>query len=77
MVNPIGKIPCYGGVFFNEGSDFNQGNYFDWDNDEFISACEVAEERFRKNKNNEAGEQLSKIFTWSKTTDKLLEILAN
>ena len=77
LVNPIGKIPCYDGVFFHQGADFNQGSYFDWDNDEFISACEVAEERFRKNKNNEAGEQLSKIFTWSKTTDKLLEILTN
>jgi hypothetical protein len=77
LVNPIGKIPCYDGVFFNEGGDFNQGNYFDWDNDEFISACQEAERRFEKNKNNDAGEELSKIFTWEKTTDRLLEILSN
>ena len=77
LVNPSAKIPCYDGVFFNEGSDFNQGNYFDWNNDEFVSACEEAEKRFEKNKNNDAGEELSKILTWEKTADRLLEISSN
>ena len=77
LVNPSAKIPCYDGVFFNQGGDFNQGNYFDWNDDEFISACQEAERRFEKNKNNDAGEELSKIFTWEKTTDRLLEILSN
>ena len=77
LVNPSAKIPCYDGVFFKEGLDFNQGNYFDWNDDEFISACEEAEKRFEKNKNNDAGEELSKIFTWEKTANRLLEILSN
>jgi len=75
LVNPSGKIPCYDGVFFREGMEFNQGSYFDWNEDEFIAACEESEKRFEKNKNNEAGEKLSKIFTWEKTTDNILNIL--
>jgi hypothetical protein len=75
LVNPTAKIPCYDGAFFNEGSEFNQGSYFDWNEDEFIFACEEAEKRFEKNKNNDAGEELSKKFTWEKTTDRILNII--
>jgi len=77
LVNPNGKIPCYDGFFFNPGTEFNQGNYFDWDEDEFISACEEAENRFKNNKINIAGEELSKKFTWSNTTDVILDSLLN
>jgi len=67
LVNPTRKIPCYDGLFFNEGQEFNQGSYFDWDEDEFISACEEAEKRFESNQVNEEGKRLTKEFTWEKT----------
>jgi glycosyltransferase involved in cell wall biosynthesis len=75
LVNPTGKVPCYDGFFFQQGSEFNQGSYFDWDEDEFISACEEAEKRFLKNKTNTNGEALAKKFTWSNTTDQILKAL--
>ncbi len=75
LVNPSGKIPCYDGFFFNQGTEFNQGNYFDWNEDEFISACEEAEKRFLTDPTNNAGELLAKKFTWSNTTDTILESL--
>jgi glycosyltransferase involved in cell wall biosynthesis len=75
LVNPTSKIPCYDGAFFREGLDFNQGSYFDWDEDEFISACELAEKRFENNKNNAPGEELSKKFTWERSTDRILDII--
>jgi glycosyltransferase involved in cell wall biosynthesis len=75
MVNPSGKIPCYDGTFFHQGAEFNQGSYFDWNEDEFISACEEAEKRFIKNKINKSGEELAKVFTWEKTTSTILSIL--
>jgi glycosyltransferase involved in cell wall biosynthesis len=72
LVNPSGKIPCYDGVFFNEGQDFNQGFYFDWSDDEFINGCELAEKRFLSKRNNDSGENLSRVFTWEKTVNKIL-----
>jgi hypothetical protein len=73
LVEPSGKIPCYDGIFFNQGQEFNQGSYFDWSDEEFISACEKAEQRFNLNSNNTAGEKLVKEFTWEKTTKIILE----
>lgn len=75
LINPIGKIPCYDGFFFQSGAEFNQGNYFDWNEDEFIAGCEEAEKRFIENKTNTAGEKLIEKFTWSNTTNKILKIL--
>jgi hypothetical protein len=75
LVNPTNKIPCYDGVFFREGTEFNQGSYFDWNEDEFISACEDAEKRFENNKDNKFGEELSKKFTWENTTNRILDII--
>ena len=77
LVNPNGKIPCYDNFFFQQGAEFNQGNYFDWNEEEFISACEEAEKRFLKNKINESGESLVNKFTWSNTTDIVLDSLFN
>lgn len=72
LVNPIGKIPCYDGLFFNEKQEFNQGSYFDWNDEEFISACEAAEKRFIDSPNNAEGEKLTKKFTWEKTVNIIL-----
>ena len=74
LVPPSGKIDSEDGMFFKKGSDFNQGQIFDWDEDDFISACEEAIKRVEKNSVNEEGLKLQEEFTYSKTLDKLLEL---
>jgi glycosyltransferase involved in cell wall biosynthesis len=75
LVSPKGKIPCYDNLFFQQGSEFNQGSYFDWDEDEFVAGCEEAEKRVQKNSLNIKGESLVEEYTWSKTTDQILKAL--
>ena len=75
LVNPSGKIPVYDNIFFREGAEFNQGNIFDWDEDEFISAMETAEKKFKQNPENIEGLKLQQEFTYAKTTDAILETL--
>ncbi|MAH50813.1 hypothetical protein CMI37_33655 [Candidatus Pacearchaeota archaeon] len=75
LVNPSGKVEAYDGVFFSKGADFNQGNIFDFDEDEFIHGCEEAIKRTEENKKNLEGLLLQEEFTYSKTLDKLLELI--
>jgi len=75
LVQPSGKIECYDNMFFHKGADYNQGNIFDWNEDDFISGCEEAIKKVESNRVNEAGEKLKDEFTFSKTLDKLLELV--
>ncbi len=75
LVPPSGKIDSYDGMFFKKGSEYNQGQIFDWNEDDFISACEEAIKRVEKNKVNDAGLKLQEEFTYSKTLDNLLELV--
>lgn len=75
LVNSSGKIPAYDGMFFHKGGPVNQGNIYDWNEDDFISACEEAIKRVESNKLNEAGLKLQSEYTVEKTTDILLESL--
>ena len=51
-MNPSGKIPVYDGMFFQEGTPYNQGNIYDFDEDEFIEACEKVIERVKASRVN-------------------------
>jgi hypothetical protein len=75
MVNPSGKIPAYDGRFFKEGGPVNQGEIFDWKEDDFIDACEEAIKRHQNNPVNEEGLKLQEEFPVSKTVDLILEDL--
>ena len=75
MVNPSGKIPAYDGRFFKEGGPVNQGEIFDWKEDDFIDACEEAIKRYQNNPVNEEGLKLQEEFPVSKTVDLILEDL--
>lgn len=75
LVKPSGKIEVYDGMFFNKGQPFNQGNIFDFNEDEFIAGCEKAIEKYESNPINEEGKKIQKDFTIDKTIDKLLEIM--
>lgn len=75
LVEPSGKIPVYDGKFFQEGAPFNQGNIFDFNEDEFIAACEEAIKRVETDRVNHAGLKLAEEFTYAKTLDRLEEIV--
>lgn len=75
MVNPSGKIDAYDGIFFKQGERFNQGQIFDWSEDEFISACERALDKFRYNPVNENGMELQNRFSVAKTFDKISDYI--
>lgn len=76
LVSPSkNKIEAYDNIFFRKNDKFNQGNIFDFEEEDFIKACEEAEARFRSNPVNEAGLALQKEFTIKNTTDKILSLL--
>jgi hypothetical protein len=75
LVNPTGKIPAEDGMFFKKDSPFNQGNIFDFNEDEFIAACEESVERYKSNPINEEGVRLKEEFTYSNTLDQILSHL--
>ncbi len=58
LVNPSGKISAVDNIFFHSGSPFNNGDIFDWNEDDFIIGCEKAIERYKKNPVNEEGLKL-------------------
>jgi len=75
MIESCGKIPVYDNMFFREGGNTNQGNIFDINEDDIISATERAIEKYKNNPINSAGLSLQEKFTWSKTTDIILKNL--
>jgi hypothetical protein len=72
LIEPKGKIKAVDNIFFHDGGQFNQGNLFDWSDDDYISALDVVLERFRANPVNTNGLELQKR-TYSQTVDKILE----
>ena len=75
LVSPSGKIDSHDGKFFMKGADFNQGQIFNWNEDDFISACEEAIKKVESNPLNEKGLELQKDFSYSNTLDKILELV--
>lgn len=72
LVNPLNKMSAIDNFFFREGMPYNQGNIFNWDEDEFIAGCEEAIERYRTNSVNTAGLRLQETFTYEKTLQAIL-----
>ena len=72
LVNPSSKIECYDGIFFQKNAPFNQGNIFDFNEDEFINACEAASSNASKNKVNKKGLELREIFSKEKLLDNII-----
>lgn len=75
LVESTHKIPCYDNIFFKEGQEFNQGNFFDFDEQNYLDNLSVAYDKWQKNPMNIEGLKLAKEFTWEKTTDGILEII--
>lgn len=73
MVSPSGKEPCFDGVFFHPNQPFNQGNFYSWEPDEFVSACERAIKRVECNRVNLKGLELQEKFTYKNTFDNIIK----
>jgi hypothetical protein len=71
LLNPSGKEPIYDNIFFHQGSDFNQGSMYSFDEEELISAMEKAESICKTE--NKEGVKLKNEFTYAKTLEKILE----
>jgi len=72
LVEPNSKIEAYDGVFFHKGHPYNQGNIYDFNGDDFISACELALKKVEKNKINRAGLKLQDEFSSDKLVNNIL-----
>jgi len=77
LVEPSGKISSIDGIFFKENGEYNQGSIFDFNEDQFIDACEKAIKRVESNPINEKGLELQSKFTYKNTTEKILKFLNN
>jgi len=77
MISPTRKVDAHDGFFFKKGGSFNQGSFYDFNEDEFISGCEEAIEKFKKNNTNHAGVELKNKFSYKHTTEKIIETLEN
>lgn len=71
IVQPSDKESAEDGIFFTKDSQFNTGNIFTFNEEEFISAMEIAESKCKIN--NTEGEKLKEQFTYSKTLDNILK----
>jgi glycosyltransferase involved in cell wall biosynthesis len=76
LVNPSSKIEAYDNMFFHKGQIFNQGNIYDFNEDEFIVACEKAIEKVQSSKLNKNGLKLQETFSSEKFADNVLSIMS-
>ena len=74
-VNPTGKIPAYDNVFFQKGQPFNQGNIFDFNEDEFIASCEIAIQKVMASRINKVGLTLQETFSKEKFVEGVINVV--
>jgi hypothetical protein len=70
LIEPSGSMPVYDGVFFNQGTPFNNGTFYTWSEEEFIAAMEKAETKVGEI--NVEGQKLGEELTYSETVDDIL-----
>jgi hypothetical protein len=73
LVNPVGKQPCYDNVFFQEGSIFNQGNYYKLDAESISVAMDKAIDLAKKQ--NTEGLKLQEQFSYKESVEKILKVV--
>lgn len=76
LVSPSGKISAVDNIFFRDGHVFNQGNIFDWSEDDFIFGCEEAIKRYEESPENKAGLKLQEEFSKERFVDNVLAFTA-
>lgn len=73
LIEPDGKYHPYDGAFFKDGDEFNQGLVSYLGDDTIKRSFELGLNKAKCS--NLEGEKLGKDFTYSKTVDKLVEIM--
>jgi hypothetical protein len=76
LIDPNSKIEAYDGIFFHKNQPYNQGNIYDFNGDDFISACELAIQRVEKNKINNNGLKLQQEFSSENLYNNILSYLS-
>ncbi len=75
LVEPSGKIPAYDNTFFVKGAPFNQGNIYDFAEDQAVAAMEKAVKLVEDKKINEEGIKLGQTFTYERTVGQIVSII--
>lgn len=75
LIEPSGMIPADNDKFFMRGSEFNQGNFYDFNETDFIAGCYQAIERHQKNPINTAGKEIQDNFTTKRFFKNLQQII--
>ena len=70
LVEPSSMCPAVDNMFFRQGDRFNQGSWFQWDDEAVISGMELA--CSKAHTPNVEGEKLREAFTFSRTVDIIL-----
>jgi hypothetical protein len=70
LINPSSKIVANDGLFFHQGAAMNQGNFFDWSEEDFYQGCEKVIEKAKQGLNIQ-GLELQKI-KYKECVDTLL-----
>jgi hypothetical protein len=73
LVEPNGTESAEDGVFFKRNAPFNQGEIATFNDDELVSALEVAEKKCKQK--NKEGVKLKTSHSYKKTVASLLEIM--
>jgi hypothetical protein len=74
LVQPSGKVSAVDNLFFKQGEPFNQGNIFDWNEDDFIAGCEKAIEKAKQNPVNTNGLSLQTKFSKDLFADNVIKL---
>ncbi len=75
LIEPLNKIPCYDGTFFKQGSDFNQGSIYDFDEDQAVVGMEKAVNLAENKIANTEGLKLGQKFTYENSVSQIVSIL--
>jgi hypothetical protein len=75
LVKPNSKIEAYDGMFFHKGAPYNQGNIYDFNEEEFINGCELAIKKVESDKINKEGLKLQQEFTSEKFMENVISHL--
>lgn len=70
IIKPTSKVPCYDNIFFAQGQPFNQGNFWNYTDEQLIEGMKKAE-KLAKTPNLE-GKKLCDTHTYAKTVDTIL-----
>lgn len=71
MLEPSGKQNVYDNIHFIENQPFNQGQIYDFSDDDIVAAFDKVVARYRASSTNHEGIKLRTKFTWANTLDIL------